>query len=473
MSYIEERKMVTREKRLTSLSHFNGTLEQLLNETEGNEIKQRIRTFMQTYEDEIIAAIRVLSSIKSSAVIVHGVAGCSASALALAAKNQSNIFSTNLQERDTILGSDEKLRNAITKIYYELHPEVVFVIGSPVVAINNDDINSVIFELEDELGIKIISIYTDGFKTKTKVTGYDIILHGLLRNIVGKDDFDNADESEQNDDFINIISLSENKRSIKSLTQTLDDLKIAYNILPQFSSVKNIRKASQAKASVVLNAEEGEYFAQDLETAFKVPYLKTPSPIGFQDTADFILKIAKLFDSKKEEEAITYIEKREEEIRNKVKLKQFENKIFYYDGKLTLLPGFEKLLTALGGKISGFAINFVDLDNRTILSKLKSFGALTPVIIGNGQNFEKANALAKNHYDYYLSLNSSVSFAAEADTIPVSLSHFSIFGYEGILDIFSAISNAKIFETQKVTSGIYKDSWLKKSGSWYVKNETK
>ena len=70
------------------MSHFNGTLEQLLNETEGNEIKQRIRTFMQTYEDEIIAAIRVLSSIKSSAVIVHGVAGCSASALALAAKNQ-------------------------------------------------------------------------------------------------------------------------------------------------------------------------------------------------------------------------------------------------------------------------------------------------------------------------------------------------------------------------------------------------
>jgi len=43
MSYLTERKIPTREKRLSTISHFNGTLEQLKNESSGSEIKQKIR----------------------------------------------------------------------------------------------------------------------------------------------------------------------------------------------------------------------------------------------------------------------------------------------------------------------------------------------------------------------------------------------------------------------------------------------
>ena len=41
MSFIEERKVLTREKRVGALSHFNGTLETLKGETERTEIKQK------------------------------------------------------------------------------------------------------------------------------------------------------------------------------------------------------------------------------------------------------------------------------------------------------------------------------------------------------------------------------------------------------------------------------------------------
>ena len=54
MSFLDERKAITREKRLSSLSHFHGTLEGLIDETSGEEIKQRIRTFSQIQYDEII-----------------------------------------------------------------------------------------------------------------------------------------------------------------------------------------------------------------------------------------------------------------------------------------------------------------------------------------------------------------------------------------------------------------------------------
>ena len=75
MSFLEERKALTREKRLSALSHFHGTLEGLIDETSGAEIKQRIRTFSQIHVDETIYAFDVLSKIEDAAIIVNGAIG--------------------------------------------------------------------------------------------------------------------------------------------------------------------------------------------------------------------------------------------------------------------------------------------------------------------------------------------------------------------------------------------------------------
>ena len=98
MAYLDERKIVTREKRLSSLGHFNGTLEQLKNESGGSEIKQRIRTFTQINEDEIIASLRALSSIEQAAVVVHGVAGCASSGLFFNFEHEGNGLILGIEE---------------------------------------------------------------------------------------------------------------------------------------------------------------------------------------------------------------------------------------------------------------------------------------------------------------------------------------------------------------------------------------
>lgn len=66
MSFLEDRRALTREKRLSSLSHFNGTLEALIDEVSGTDIRQRIRTFSQIHADEIIYAFDVLSKIEDA-----------------------------------------------------------------------------------------------------------------------------------------------------------------------------------------------------------------------------------------------------------------------------------------------------------------------------------------------------------------------------------------------------------------------
>lgn len=462
MSFLDERKALTREKRLSSLSHFHGNLEALIDETSGEEIKQRIRTFSQIHDDETIYAFDVLSTIEDAAIIVNGSIGCGA--IGIAQNNNENFswYSTNLVERDTILGGDDKLSEAILRAYEEKHPKAIFIVGTPVVAINNDDINSVILELEDEIGIPIISIYTDGFKTKTPVTGYDIVTHSLLKYLVSN----NEDVKE---DFINIISYSEDIEDVAVIADIFRELNIKFQILPRFSNLDEIKRASKARASVVLNPEEGEYLAKELEEVFGVPYIETDVPVGFRGTKNFLLKLAAFLNI--EDEAIGYIDKAEAELSQVVIKDVLKDKKIFVDVALSKVPAYARLFTNLGGEVVGFSSSFVDLDNRKQLKKLDFLPKTTIAIIGNGQQFEKANELAKNSIDIYFSEKSGSSFATDEGAVVISTKNKVTYGFKGVEVIANTIKKVEEFQEKYRLKSSYKESFKKRSGNWYVKQE--
>lgn len=462
MSFLDERKALTREKRLSSLSHFHGNLEALIDETSGEEIKQRIRTFSQIHDDETIYAFDVLSTIEDAAIIVNGSIGCGA--IGIAQNNNENFswYSTNLVERDTILGGDDKLSEAILRAYEEKHPKAIFIVGTPVVAINNDDINSVILELEDEIGIPIISIYTDGFKTKTPVTGYDIVTHSLLKYLVSN----NEDVKE---DFINIISYSEDIEDVAVIADIFRELNIKFQILPRFSNLDEIKRASKARASVVLNPEEGEYLAKELEEVFGVPYIETDVPVGFRGTKNFLLKLAAFLNI--EDEAIGYIDKAEAELSQVVIKDVLKDKKIFVDVALSKVPAYARLFTNLGGEVVGFSSSFVDLDNRKQLKKLDFLPKTTIAIIGNGQQFEKANELAKNSIDIYFSEKSGSSFATDEGAVVISTKNKVTYGFKGVEVIANTIKKVEEFQGKYRLKSSYKESFKKRSGNWYVKQE--
>lgn len=462
MSFLDERKALTREKRLSSLSHFHGTLEGLIDETSGEEIKQRIRTFSQIHDDETIYAFDVLSTIEGAAIIVNGSIGCSALGISKDEYKNFSWYSTNLVERDTILGGDDKLREAILRAYEEKHPKAIFIIGTPVVAINNDDINSVILELEDEIGIPIISIYTDGFKTKTPVSGYDIVTHSLLKYLISK----NVDLK---DDFINIISFSESIEDVAAVAEIFHELGIKFQVLPRFSSVDEIIKASKARATVVLNPEEGEYLAKELEEVYQVPYIETDVPIGFRGTKNFLIKLSSFLHI--EEEVVAYIEQAESELSQTVIKDVLLDKKIFVDASMSRVPAYARLFANLGGEVVGFSSSFVDLDNRKQLKKLDFLPKSTIAIIGNGQHFEKANELAKNQVEIYFSENTGSSFAVDEGTVVISTKNKVTYGFKGVQVIADAIKGIVDFQNKYEYQSSYKESWKKRSGNWYVKQE--
>jgi nitrogenase molybdenum-iron protein alpha chain len=465
MSFREDRKALTREKRLSAISSFDGPLKSLLDEASGDEIKQKIRTLSQVTYDEVLYAARLLATVDGVTVVVHGAIGCAAANVSFYTEKKHSWYSTNLKERDTILGGDEKLRRAVTRAANETHAKVIFVVGTPVVAINNDDINSVITELEDELDVKIISIYTDGFKSKSAATGYDIVTHSLLKYLI--EPVEKNDEKKE--DFVNLISYSENPFDIEAITSVLEELGIKYNLLPQYGSVENIKKAARAKASLVLNPDEGGYLADELEEVYGVTHIRAEAPIGLQRNRRFFTRLGKAVG--KETEVASLLEKKEEEVDKYIRGQHLTGKKVFLSTTPARLRGFIELVEKLGGSVNGLQLPYIDLESRERLAKLPSLEPSTPVVIANGQNFEVANVLSKSDIDYFISDRSDVDFVTEQGAIPVITSNIATYGYKGISEFVRSISRAKAFGEKK--SDFYKRSWLNKSSNWYVKQEVR
>ena len=121
----------------------------------------------------------------------------------------------------------------------------------------------------------------------------------------------------------------------------------------------------------------------------------------------------------------------------------------------------------------GFGAPFVDLENRNQLSKLRFLSKGITAVIGNGQYFEKANAIAKGEVDIYVSEFQGSSFASDEGATVVSTRNKSIYGFDGVYVLYDSFVKAIRLsgKLQGAEKGNYKISWKSKSGNWYVKQE--
>ena len=464
MARIDERNAPTRERRSGALSAFHGTLGGLKALMSG-ETRQTLRTMTQCAPDDIVYATRALAGIEGAAVIVHGGAGCAASAL-FAADASGSIFSTNLDEKDSILGGDKKLREAISRAAAQ-GASAVFVLGTPVTAINNDDVNSVISEFEDSAGIRVIYANTDGFKSKTPVTGYDTASHCLLSGLV---EGSWSEHSPGERDFINLITMSESPADVLSILGVLEDMGIFVNVLPRYSSIDSVKRASRAAASAALNGGEGEYLAGGLEESFGVRVVRTDSPIGIEATEHFVRAVADALGIGRDAER--YIVTRRGAADAAVLKAPLGGCGVFLNMDLEAAASFAALVRELGGEVTGIAVPYVDEFNKRLLDKFQD--DKMPFIVANGQPFEIANALSKTKSDFCVVPRGIAASVLPIGTALIEWGREPCFGWDGILAFSSLIDRLKNSRgIQSFRGGIYKKTWLSKSGNWHIKTEVR
>jgi len=461
----------TREKRLQTLSAYLGEVHPLLQDLGQDDVSQRIRTFSQSSYDEIIYILRLLNKIEDAVTVIHAPRGCGAAQLYLnAAKlNRSRWAVTNLDERDTILGADTKLRETVHALYRRYRPSLVFIVATPAVAINNDDIQSVADELGEELGIKVVPVYSDGFKSKSALTGYDVALHALLKYLVVK-------KPEGRGRYLNLISVAEKGEDLAEVQGLLHELGLRVNVLPDTAALDNFAEAAQARFSIGIDPDSSDYLGKALASEHGVPFVQPSLPIGIEGTHRWLSALGKAAGVTAAVDDLHGLEKGE--LKALIKKAKLKNVRVYISLPASAALGVADLVEELGGEVAGISVDQVDSSHARQFAERLAQKPDLQLHVAQGQPFEEANILQRVKPDLYVGGFGQPVLAAKLGIPAVSVHRVGLLGYGGVRRfarlVSKALRNNSFVARLAAGAGLpYHDAWQKKSPNWYIKQEVK
>ena len=399
----------TRERRLQAISAWLGKPAALAAEQAAGETVQRIRTFSQATPDDLLAALDLLAGVAGAGIVVHGPRGCAA-ALAAAAGPWAV---TGLDQRDTIMGSEGAVSRAVLSLHRRHRPWAIFVVATPVVAINSDDARTAADELSGELGIPVLAVRTDGFRSRVAATGYDTACQALLALVPVTQD---------REDVVNL--LAGDFSTATEAKALLDGLGVAVNMLPAGADAAAFARAARARLSICLDPGVTGALGAGLEAAHGVPLLRGGVPIGLAATRRWLAAVAAATGHPEPGHLGTPDPGQ-----------TLGQTLAGRRVHLALPPdaGFAAavLVTELGGTVSGLTLDHID---RTHAEALAAFTRTAPdavLHVAAGQPFETANLLASERPDLFVGTPEVAALAAAAGVPSVGVTPGALTGRRG------------------------------------------
>ncbi len=431
-----------REVRINSITGYLGDAGELVKLSE-NGIKDHNRKFTQCIGCSTARAGCMVSMITDAAVISHGPVGCSSclhefnmtyrvnAHLRDKENRRRRIFSTNLQEKDTVYGGNAKLEATIREVFERVKPAAIFVLTTCAVGIVGDDVQSVCDSLENELGIPIVGVTCEGFRSKVWTTGFDAAYHGFARKIIKKAD-------KHRSDMINVI----NFWGSDAFADWFAPFGVKPNYLSPFNTVAELSRAGEACATVQACSTLGTYLGAVLEQEFGVPELVSAPPYGVAQTDRWFRALGKLLGKEDVAEKVI-AEKKEkylpqiEEIRAKL-----VGKTAYVAAGAAHGHALLDIIGELGLKAVGASVFHHDaeydsgrIENDQLKQRIDDYGDVPHFNVCNKQEFELVNALVKVHPDVMLARHGGMTLWGAKLGIPSLLvgDEHAGMGYEGLV----------------------------------------
>jgi len=240
-------------------------------------------------------AVTNATIIKDTVVIQHSPIGCASSQSStsrysrdLAARRgwkpeDPKTICTNLGEQDMVFGGVDRLAETIREAHERHNPRVIFVATSCATGIIGDDVDGTARHLEEELGIPIVPLHCEGFKSRHWSSGWDVIEHGILRRLTPHR------QGEKREDLLNVIHLG-GPDVFKPL---LNPLGLNVNLVMGGNSLENLANMPTAAATVTM-CFVLSYLATGLEQEYGVPEIRAPLPYGLEATDEWLRDIARV-----------------------------------------------------------------------------------------------------------------------------------------------------------------------------------
>lgn len=446
-----------RETRLDATGAFLGTAAALAREYAAEEPPpRRIRTFSEAAPDDLRVALSILSRIRDLGLVVHGPAGCATRpAGALAA-----LAVTDLDEQDTVLGSGDVLAETLRRLDATARPAALAVLGSPVVAINNDDIRATVAELTQELGKPVVWVRTDGFRSAIAATGADAAADALLQVA-------DPGEAPRDPGLLNLLTTTRGP-GIEALVAAIEALGWRVNRLPDAARVADLRRAATAAASLVLEPDTLDPLAEGLERRFGVVRLGLGVPVGPGATTALLRRLAALADVPAPAPAAFPFPA-----------------IGALEGRriaIALAPAWAlavaDLVEELGGEVVLLSVPHLD---RSHAAALHAFAERRPSVqlhVGDAQGFETAGLLRRVAPDAVLGLADTVAQALRQGLPAAVAVHDRLIGPAAADYLLRLVEDATegsalAGHAARASGARYSAAWLRRSPDWHIKQEVR
>lgn len=399
-----------RENRIGSIKAYYGKTSELVEDTAEGRLAWKDRSFQQCAVCVFQSASERLMSIRDAVIITHSPVGCGVALYGYReifnnipeGKDRPRIdlhsMNSNISENDIVYGGERKLRETILEAERRYAPRSIFVLNSCATGILGDDIEGVVNSVQPDVRATIVPVRCEGFRSRVPQTGFDAIFHAVVKYLV-------REPREKQKDLVNIIApFSVTWGDRQELTRLLGALGLRANFVPEFATTSQLEMLSEAAVTATTCPSFADYAQKALFEKYGVPYVRTPVPIGMENTANWLRNVAK--HTGKEKEAEELIEKEMAAIAPQVKaLKDafggMEARLFINAGmgRSLYLP---MLATEFGLKISGVsAMEHDELAGEDLNTAYKKCGDYQ-IHIGEFQPFEQSLILDKLKPDLFI-----------------------------------------------------------------------
>ncbi|TKD21708.1 oxidoreductase [Rhodobacter capsulatus] len=442
-----------RETRLDATQALLGRAADLAAEFAAGTPPRRIRTFSEAAPDDLRPALALLSDIPDLGLVVHGPRGC-----AVRAPGAAPLAVTDLDQRDTVLGSGEVLAETVRALD-AAHPlAAIAVLGSPVVAINSDDIRATVAALGLELDKPVVWVRTEGVRSAVPATGGDAAAEALLQLV-------DAEETEREPGLLNLLT-STRSPELAALAGQIEALGWRVNILPAGAGVADIARAGRAEASLVLAPDLLGLLAEGLETRFGVTRLDVALPLGAQATVAVLRRVAALGGA----------------AAPAAPPRNLSQPLAGRRLALALPTAWglaaAELIGDLGGAVTVLSVPHLDRSHAAALGALAERWPDLQIHVGEGQGFELAGLLRRNAPDLLLGASDAVAVALRQGLPAAVLDPARLIGAGAAEALTGAVETALARRALARTAAQsarpgYTPGWLKRSPDWHIKQEVR
>jgi nitrogenase molybdenum-iron protein alpha chain len=441
--------VAVREIRLNTITGFEGNAAELVKKSCCGGLVEQERSFTQCLGCSTSNAACMVTLVQDGVVISHGPVGCSTclhefaftyrvNAPLRGVKNptQRHIYSTNLTEDETVFGGNEKLAAAIREVYDRDHPHVIFIITTCASGIIGDDVEGIANDAEDELGIPVVAIFCEGFRSKVWTSGFDAGYHGIARKLIKP--------ARKKRPLINVV----NFWGSDIFTRWFEHFGVAANYITPYATLESLSYSSEALASVQICTTLGSYMSGVLEKEFGVPALKAAPPYGVPATERWLRALAQLLGKPAIAEKII----EEERAEFLPQIAELREKLAGKTAYVTAGAGHGHALLALLGELGieaqGAAlfhhdpINDIESEDvDSLIARVKDYGDVPNISICNKQEFELVNVLSRVRPDVLLARHGGMTLWGAKLGIPSLLIGDEQWGmgYQGVVNYGNAI----------------------------------